>query len=112
MTNEQAIATLNHIIEVANKSDCGVKEIDGIDEDAIRMGIEALEKVEKLEKIAEELASENDWLKCIIENIQKLIDFCKNSNNDRETESVVIRFVCPICLAAILVSGLYATFMP
>ena len=44
MTREEAIQVLHHIVQVADASDCGIKEIDGIDEKAIDMAIKALEQ--------------------------------------------------------------------
>ena len=39
MTPQEIIKTLNHIIEIADTNSCGVKEIDGIDEEAINNAI-------------------------------------------------------------------------
>ena len=47
MTNKEAIEILRHIVQVADTSDCGIKEIDGIDEEAIDMAIKALEQEPK-----------------------------------------------------------------
>lgn len=44
MTREEAIKVLHHIVQVADISDCGIKEIDGIDEEAIEIAIKALEQ--------------------------------------------------------------------
>ena len=44
MTREEAVQVLRHIIQVADTSDCGIKEIDGIDEDALDMAIKALNR--------------------------------------------------------------------
>ena len=43
MTREEAKQVLRHIIQVADTSDCGIKEIDGTDEEALEMAIKALE---------------------------------------------------------------------
>ena len=58
MTREEAIGHLKHIIEVADHNECGIKEIDGIDEQALEMGINALEKVEKYEKAIKDIKAE------------------------------------------------------
>ena len=42
MTTEEAIQILRHIVQVADTSDCGIKEIDGIDEEAIDMAIKLI----------------------------------------------------------------------
>ena len=47
MTREEAIQVLHHIVQVADTSDCGIKEIDGIDEEALDMAIKALEQVDE-----------------------------------------------------------------
>ena len=39
---EEAIQVLRHIVQVADTSDCNIKEIDGTDEKAINMAISAL----------------------------------------------------------------------
>lgn len=44
LEREQAIKILKRIIEVADTSDCGIKEIDGIDEEALNMAIKSLEQ--------------------------------------------------------------------
>ena len=48
MIIEEAVQTLKRIIQVADSHDTGVKEIDGIDEEAINMGIEALTAINYL----------------------------------------------------------------
>jgi len=53
MSREEAIQVLRHIIQVADTSDCGIKEIDGIDEEALEMAIKALEQEPILDKITE-----------------------------------------------------------
>lgn len=42
---ESHIDTLRNIIKVSDRSDCGIKEIDGTDEDAIMFAINALEQI-------------------------------------------------------------------
>ena len=44
---ESHIDTLRNIIKVSGKSDCGIKEIDGTDEDAIMFAINALEQIKE-----------------------------------------------------------------
>ena len=44
MTSREAVNQLQYIIDVANKNDCNIKEIDGFDEEAIEMAIKALEQ--------------------------------------------------------------------
>jgi len=48
MKREQVIKILKRIIEVADTSDCGIKEIDGIDEEALNRAIELLENIASL----------------------------------------------------------------
>ena len=55
MTTEEAIQILRHIVQVADTSDCGIKEIDGIDEEAIDMAIKALEQEPKTDERKEAL---------------------------------------------------------
>ena len=55
MTREEAIQVLRHIIQVADTSDCGIKEIDGIDEEALDMAIKALEQEPKWIPVSERL---------------------------------------------------------
>ena len=45
MTREEAIQVLRHITQVADTSDCGIKEIDGIDEEALDMAIKSIENI-------------------------------------------------------------------
>lgn len=47
MTREESIQILRHIVQVADTSDCGIKEIDGIDKEAIDMVIKELEQEPK-----------------------------------------------------------------
>lgn len=50
---DEVIGILKHIIEVADTNSCGVKEIDGIDEEAINNAIQALMIVNEIEKAIE-----------------------------------------------------------
>ncbi len=79
MTSDEAINILNHIILVADTSDCGVKEIDGLDEEAIYMGIKALEYYDKVSKYRKKAKRwKNKWLKQQNDNNalkQELIEF-------------------------------------
>ena len=70
MTREEAIQVLRHIIQVADTSDCGIKEIDGIDEEALDMAIKALQDKGHDRKKAKRFKNKYLKLKTAIEKIK------------------------------------------
>ena len=70
MTREEAIQVLRHIIQVADTSDCGIKEIDGIDEEALEIAIKALQDKGHDRKKARRFKNKYLKLKTTIEKIK------------------------------------------
>ena len=44
MTNYEAVKQLRDIIRISKENDCNVKEIDALDEEALMIAIQALER--------------------------------------------------------------------